>query len=323
MKYNNYLGVLLSYKPSYRQKRRTLKKLRKAIYFNGGIHDTVVKKINYNFELGDVILNNGKGQYKLVYPITLGLTNYNRDVTIYLNKKVVEKVDTYNDFKILINNTADKIKNLLEDTFYKIATNYNGKLSNILEFNYPKSFIDFLDQYKLYNVYIDINEKDYDNIYINSIKLCTKNPNFNDVGNDMTIEITNNCSYIDFDFFNHYIREYIKFLNKDKTRDEKIYIAELLCQTIPGREYGFRNISVYNDDDFEDVKYYRQYRIKLKDIEEKHIRNLNLGFNKENVLVKLSHITEKSVWFKPIEFLDYIINKKNQVKFKMNLFNRS
>src|SRR5690606_9104565 len=111
---------------------------------------------------------------------------------IYLNKKVVEKVDTYNDFKILIDNTADKIKNLLEDTFYKIVTNYNGKLSNILEFNYPKSFIDFLDQYKLYNVYIDINEKDYDNIYINSIKLCTKNPNFNDVENDMTIEITNN-----------------------------------------------------------------------------------------------------------------------------------
>src|SRR5690606_31296106 len=120
------------------------------------------------------------------------------------------------------------------------------------------------------------------------------------------------------------IKDYIEYINKttNAASKDKIYIANVRRDTKAGLTYGFQNIDIEEDDEFIDaIKTTKRIKRISKEEQDKYIKAM--GFLKDITLVKFSHQTEKSAWFTPIEFPEYIFDLVQHSNLSIDLKNYS
>ncbi|NLV81877.1 MAG: hypothetical protein GXZ18_02565 [Synergistaceae bacterium] len=296
LNYSQYLGVLLSPKSHPRQRERMMKKLKNAIKYG-----TNKAPIDTRLHL---------------FKLQLDLDNDNR-LVIKLNGQELA-VQSYKEFKDFFKKFEERIeeeRNKVKQMLFEL------KVTDLIDVKaFPQIFIDYLSEYKLSSVYVMFHKKNIYNIKVNEVRLSFHKGNL----------------FLNFHFYfmnpfwdreaywcdkaDDVIKDYVEYINT--TTKDKIYIANVRRDTKAGLEYGFQNIDIEEDDEFiNNIKTTKRIKRIPPEQQDKYI--IPMGFLKNIMLVKFSHQTEKSAWFKPIEFPEYIFDLAQHSNLNIDLKNYS
>lgn len=295
--YTQYLGVLLSPHSHPRQRERMLKKLKNAIKYgtNKAPIDTRLK----------------------LFKLQLDLDNDNR-LVIKLDGQILE-VQSYKEFKNFFKIFEERIeeeRNKVKQMLFEL------KVTDLIDVKaFPQLFVDYLSEYKLSSVYVMFHKKNIYNIKVNEVRLSFHKGNL----------------FLNFHFYfmnpfwdkeaywcdgaDDVLKDYVEYINA--TAKDKIYIANVRPDTKAGIQYGFQNIDIEEDNDefINTIKTTKRIKRIPPEQQDKYI--IPMGFLKNIMLVKFSHQTEKSAWFKPIELPEYIFNLAQHSNLNIDLKNYS
>ena len=297
LNYSQYLGVLLSPRSHPRQRGRMLRKLKNAIKYgtNKAPIDTRLQLFKLQLDLDD-----------------------NDRLIIELNGQELA-VQSYQEFKDFFRKFEEKIEEERHKIKQKLA---ELKVTDLIDVKaFPQIFIDYLSEYKLSSVYVMFHKKNIYNIKVNEVRLSFHKGNL----------------FLNFHFYfmnpfwdreaywcdkaDDVIKDYVEYINT--TTKDKIYIANVRRDTKAGLEYGFQNIDIEEDDDefINNIKTTKRIKRIPPEQQDKYI--IPMGFLKNIMLVKFSHQTEKSAWFKPIELPEYIFDLAQHSNLNIDLKNYS
>lgn len=302
LNYSQYLGVLLSKHSHPRQRERMLKKLRNAVKY--GTNKAPIDTRLHLFKL-QLDLDNSDN-------LIIKLDGQELAVQSYKEFKNFFKI-----FEERIEEERNKVKQMLSEL----------KVTDLIDVKaFPQIFIDYLSEYKLSSVYVMFHKKNIYNIKVNEVRLSFHKEKL----------------FLNFHFYfmnpfwdreaywcdkaDVVLRDYIEYINAvtNAAPKDKIYIANVRPDTKAGLTYGFQNIDIYleQDDEFIDAIETTK-RIKRIPPEQQDKYIIPMGFLKNIMLVKFSHQTEKSAWFKPIELPEYIFDLAQQSNLNIDLKNYS
>lgn len=297
MDYRQYLGVLLSSKSHPRQRGRMLKKLRNAI------------KYGTNKEPIDTRLQ--------LFKLQLDLDNDR--LVIKLNGQEL-KVQSYQEFKDFFKIFETRIEEERQKIKQKLS---ELKVTDLIDVKaFPQIFIDYLSEYELSSTYVMFHKKNIYDIKVNEVRLSFRR-------GDLILNFH-------FYFMNPFwdketywcdrsydvLKDYIEYVNKVKnaTAKDKIYIADVRRDTKAGLTYGFQNIDIEEEDEFiNSIKTTKRIKRIPPEQKDKYIKHIGIRLLDDIVLVKFSHETQKSAWFKPIEFPEYMFRLVEHSNLSINL----
>lgn len=287
MDYRQYLGVLLSSKSHPRQRGRMLRKLKNAIKYG-----TNKAYIDTRLELFELQL----------------LLDNNDHLIIKLNGQEL-KVQSYQEFKDFFKIFETRIEEERQKIKQKLS---EIKITDLIDVKaFPQLFVDYLSEYELSSTSVVFHTRNIHDIKVNEARLSFRR-------GDLLLNFH-------FYFMNPFwdkevywcdrsydvLKDYIEYINAvtNATAKDKIYIADICRDTKAGLEYGFQNIDIYLEeyDEFIDgIKNTKRIRRIPQEKQNKYIKHIGVRLLDDIVLVKFSHETQKSAWFTPIEFPEYM-----------------
>lgn len=297
MDYRQYLGVLLSSKSHPRQRGRMLKKLRNAIKY--GTNKAYIDTRLELFEL-QLLLDNDH--------LVIKLNGQELAVQSYQEFK-----EFFKKFEARVEEERHKIKQKLDEV----------KVTDLIDVKaFPQLFVDYLSEYELSSTYVIFCTRNIYDIKINEVKLSFRRGDL----------FLNFCFYFMNPFWDkeaywwnkpyYVLKDYIEYINKttNATAKDKIYIADVRRDSKAAIEYGFQNIDIEEENEFiNSIKNTKRIKRIKPEQKDKYIKHIGIRLLDDIVLVKFSHETQKSTWFKPIEFPEYMFRLVEHSNLNINL----
>lgn len=284
MDYRQYLGVLLSPKSHPRQRGRMLRKLKNAMKY--GTNKAYIDTRLELFEL-QLLLDNDH-------------------LVIKLNGQEL-KVQSYQEFKEFFKKFEARVEEERRKIKQKLA---ELKVTDLIDVKaFPQLFVDYLSEYELSSTDVVFCSRNIYDIRINEARLSFRR-------GDLILKF---CFYFMNPFWDKeacwlnrsydVLKDYIEYINTvtNATAKDKIYIADVRRDSKAAIEYGFQNIDIEEENEFiNNIKNAKRIKRIKPEQKDKYIKHIGIRLLDDIVLVKFSHETQKSTWFKPIEFPEYI-----------------